>query len=222
MNEEMKIPQEVEVMKRDAMAMYEDLQGMTIATQEQFDAAGDVVKRIKSAYNTLDDKRKSMTRPLDEAKKQIMDFFKSPLEKLQSAEYAVKGKISSYIAEQNRIAAEQQRKLEEQQRKEAEKIQARIDAAAAKGNESKVEQLQAKQEQILTAPTIVQPAVQKVSGVSTKKVWKFRVTDPGAFPREYLMVNEKALQAMATATKGTASIKGVEFYSEDVISVSGR
>jgi hypothetical protein len=54
-----------------------------------------------------------------------------------------------------------------------------------------------------------------------RKAWKHRIIDETKVPREYLMIDESKLGAMARATKGTVKVDGVEFYADDVIA-AGR
>ena len=57
----------------------------------------------------------------------------------------------------------------------------------------------------------------KVKGVSTKKIWKYRITDVNLIPRECMIPNEVMLGELARTTKGTIEISRIEFYEEKVI-----
>ena len=54
-----------------------------IQSPEMAEAASDDLKAIKAKYKQLDDLRKSITKPFDDAKKGIMDLFRAPLEYLE-------------------------------------------------------------------------------------------------------------------------------------------
>ena len=56
--------------------------------------------------------------------------------------------------------------------------------------------------------------VASFSGIKYRTAWKARVTDASAIPREWMVVNEQALQAFARSTKGAVAVAGVEFYAE--------
>eukprot|EP00257_Ricinus_communis_P012412 XP_002534577.2 uncharacterized abhydrolase domain-containing protein DDB_G0269086 [Ricinus communis] len=89
-------------------------------------AAQDLVK-IKGLQRDLDTQRKSITQPIDAAKKAAMDLFRSPTEYLEQAEILLKSAIQTFDrAEQQRRIAEQAR-LEEEARKE----RARLESEAA-------------------------------------------------------------------------------------------
>lgn len=164
-------------------------------------AAGDL-KNIKARYKELDEERKSITKPLDEAKTKIMDLYRRPLEKLAQAETIIKDALGEYDDKQEEL-----RKAEEERLRQAQKFMqdvtdayaenARIDAeraqaAAAAATPEQAEQAQAavaaaaerlehaqvEQTVVATAPTpIVATTTPKVSGISRKTTWKGEITD---------------------------------------------
>lgn len=73
--------------------------------------------------------------------------------------------------------------------------------------------------QILNQPLHVPKAkaetfIPKMQDVQTRTNWKFEITDASLVPREYLIVDEKAVGAMVRARKGDTKIPGVRVYSE--------
>lgn len=219
-----------------------------VTTPVQYSDAGEQLKQIKGAMKRLDDLRKGMTRPLDAAKKAIMDFFRGPEEKLTRAESGIKRAMIAFSDEQERIRREEQRKAEETARKERERIEAQAreaerkaqekaaadrraaDEAAAAGRAAEAAKLRAaavateekaaaKAEALaVQASTVVAPVIHRepprVSGINTREVWKFEVTDPAAVPREYLSVDESKIRRVVGALKGDTKIAGVRVYSE--------
>jgi hypothetical protein len=133
-----------------------------VTTPVQYADAGEQLKQVKAAMKRLDDLRKGMTRPLDAAKKAIMDFFRAPEEKLVRAESGIKRAMIAYSAEQERIRREEQRKAEEAARRERDRLEAiareterkarekaeaerkAADAAAAAGRAAEAAKLMAK------------------------------------------------------------------------------
>lgn len=186
-----------------------------VTSAADYEVAGLELKRVKDAQKKLDDLRKSMTRPIDAAKKAIMDFFRGPEQKLATAESGIKRAMIGYSEEQDRIRREAQRKADEAARKEQEKLQQQAAKAIASGKVEKAEQLEQR------AATVVAPIVQReaprVSGIVTKEVWKFEVTDPAAVPREYLSVDEKKIGGVVRSLKGDTNIAGVRVWSEKSI-----
>jgi hypothetical protein len=219
-----------------------------VTTPVQYADAGEQLKQVKAAMKRLDDLRKGMTRPLDAAKKAIMDFFRTPEEKLSRAEAGIKRAMIAYSDEQERIRREEQRKAEEAARKERERIEAfareaerkgrekaeaerkAAEAAASAGRAAEAAKLMAKaaateeraaaksEEATQQAAMVVAPVISreppKVSGISTREVWLFEVTDPAAVPREYLVVDESKIRKVVGALKGDTRIAGVRVYSD--------
>lgn len=183
-----------------------------VATADQYNGAGDELKRVKAAQKRLDDLRKSMTRPLDAAKKAIMDFFRAPEDQLARAESGIKRAMIAFSEEQERIRREEQRKAEEAARKERERLEAQARKAAESGKTEKAEQLEER------AAAVVAPVIQreapKVSGVNLRDVWLFEITDPNLVPREYLVVDESKIRKVVGALKGDTTIPGIRVYSE--------
>lgn len=61
------------------------------------------------------------------------------------------------------------------------------------------------------------PVVPKVDGLSSRKNWKFKITDATKLPREYLMPDEKAIGAVVRALKDKTKIEGVEVYFDETL-----
>jgi hypothetical protein len=192
---------------------------VVIRNNDDLREISDELKQIKTLYNCLDTERKTATKPLDESKKKIMDWFRSPMERLEKAENTRKQAILAFQREQERIRLEAERKLQAEADKKRQEALQKAEAVREAGKDDKAEKYIEKAAAIV-AP-ILAPTVEKVAGISTKKVWKYRVTDTALIPREYLIVNDKMLGEVARATKGALKVSGVEFYPEETIS-AGR
>lgn len=189
---------------------------LTISNQADFDKATDVLKEVKSRYKELDTQRKAITKPLDEAKKAVMELFKQPLELLERAENKLKGLMLGYTNEVERKAKEEQDRLQkladQEAEKEKKKLDARIERAKANGNEEKVAELEAQKDAVVPIDVpVIAPQVDIPTGVSYREVWSAEIVNEKEIPREYLIPNMTALNKIASATKGTIPIPGVKF-----------
>ena len=226
------IPHEGMALVKDAGAILGVISAYQIHTQEDAGIAVNQTRDIKAMKATIEDYRKSLTKPLDEEKKAIMDYFRPAVDNLDKAEGLLKGVIAAWNAEQQKIAAEQEKvrraqEAEERKRQEAERetaadLLAQADQAAANGDYAKAEELEAmaaaSQSPVISCPVVTAPV--KTKGASVSKIWKCRVVDPALVPREWLMPNQGALDAYAKTTKGAGfTIAGCEFYSEDSVSI---
>ena len=182
---------------------------------------------IKGRVKELDEERKSITKPMDDAKKAVMDIYKPAIEKLGQAETALKTSLLTYQKEQQRIAdlaaAEEARKAS----KEAEKLRAKAEKMEARGKTEDADALRNVAAMTVAAPRTV-AAPTKLAGTSVRKVWKANVTDRSAAIKaladnpayqHLLTIDEAALNKLAAAMKNPNSpIPGVVFYEDSVMS----
>jgi len=222
----------VEVLEPDTQALVDraeivakDFEGYQIVNNDAYSFAGEHLKKVKSISAEIDEKRRSMTKPLDEAKKKIMDFFKGPLDKLARVEGNIKNAMLTFQREQEEIRRKEEARMQELARREEERrrkaLEEKAKKADEKGDVEKAEDLRQQKEEVFVPAPIVESQVTKVAGISTKKVWRFKIIDASKIERQWMVPDEKAIQAYVTATKGTRPIPGLEIYSEDVLS-SGR
>lgn len=195
---------------------------LTISNQSDYEAASAVLSEVKSRYKELDAQRKEITKPIDAAKKAVMDLFKTPLELLEKAESKIKGLMIGYTNEQERKAREEQLRLQKIADAEAARqkkiLDEKIARAEASGKTEKAEELQMQKETItpIVAP-IIAPQIETPKGVSYREQWSAEIIDEKLIPREYLIVNLQALNKIAAATKGTISVPGVRFVSTKIL-----
>jgi len=150
---------------------------------------------------------------VEQKRLQDIEDEKARKEKAKAEAIAKKQRDKEEAARQ--VEAEARRKAQEatseKERKEAEALaeKSRKQAAAAKAKAD------AKQEQ---AAAVVAPVIATVKeqGKSTgvRSVWKARVTDFALVPRDYLEVNQKALDSFARCTDGKGEVPGVEMYED--------
>jgi hypothetical protein len=161
------------------------------------------------------------------------------------AEALIKGRISGYVREQDRLRREAEerarREREEAERRERERVAAetarrireeeewRLSEAAdaeARGDARAAEQIIAAPvvvdpvtaRPVFTPPVYVPPAP-KVAGVTVSEDWTFEVVDEGAVPRDYLVVDRVAIGKVVRALKGRTSIPGIRVWDRGRTSV---
>jgi hypothetical protein len=124
-----------------------------------------------------------------------MDWFRPKLDELVTAITKLRRVIAAYEADQ----------------KEREAIAVREYSAALVAGKPTDKEALAK---------VFSTSVESVEGVSKRTVWKFRITDEAAVPREFLLVDEKRIGQIVRAMKGETKIPGIEAYPETVLAVS--
>lgn len=138
-----------------------------------------------------------------------------------------------------REARERQEAEERQRREQAEREQREAEEEAAKAKSEAdreaaealaaeaaraAEEASVAESAIASLPEVQMPkavvaAPPKQEGISTRKVWKAEVIDDAAVPRDYLVVDEKAIRAAVKS--GVREIPGVRIYSVDEMAVRG-
>ena len=228
------IPEEGAQLITRATSFPVDVQGVRINTPEEAQAAVDQTREIKVLAGQIEEYRKSLTKPLDDEKKAIMDTFRPATEFLAKCEVVLKGSITTFNQEQARIAvaAEKERQrlqqieLERQAKEQtdAEALLVKAEEAALAGDSAAAEALEAQavavQAQAAPIAVYVPPVATKPRGASSRTIWKCKVVDPSKLDRAYLMPNQVVLDALAATAKGVGDPPaGCEWTSSDSLSI---
>lgn len=156
-----------------ALALVESFDVVDAATYE---IAGDELKSIKAKAASLDERRKAITKPLDEAKKSIMDLFRGPVELLGKAEGILKGKMIAFQQEQDRKAAEARQAAERAAQAERDRLAKEAADLEAQGRAGEA-MVKAQFAAMVVAPAPAVAAPVKIAGVATTKTIDFEVVD---------------------------------------------
>ena len=192
-------------------------ENFAITTPEVYSGAGGDLKIVKSKIKELDELRKSLTKPLDESKKRIMEFFNKPLDILQKAESHIATAMLNWQREQEKLRQAEINRLAELQRKETERLAKLAAAAEKRGDVAKAEEFQGRAAVVQAVVPQVAVKVEKIAGIQNRTNWKYRIVDVNKIPREYMIPNEVLIGQMARTTKGALKIDGIEIYSEESI-----
>jgi hypothetical protein len=188
-------------------------QALVVATPAAYVQAAETRKAIKALLNQIDLTFDPVIKAAHLAHKEAVAAKKKHQEPLEQADRIIGQKRMAYDAEQERIRRQKEAELQALAQKQAEDAAlAEAAMAEAAGDTETAEQII--QEPVVAAPVFVPSAVPVVSGQVVRENWKARVVNAQLVPREYLVVDEKALNALARALKDRAKVPGVEFYSE--------
>jgi len=168
---------------------------VTIESQEGYENAIDLVSKLKETGSEIKKKKESVTKPLNEALRNVRDMFR-PLEtQFENAERIIKNKLLDY-----------KRKKDEEARAEEAKVAARV----AKGT-MKLETAEKKMDSIERVENTTRG---QVGQVQIKKIRKVRITNQDEVPRKYLVPDMVLIRQDAL---GGIVIPGVEIYEEETI-----
>lgn len=206
---------QVPVISEAAQTTLAEVRKLEIKNQDQYALAQESRKNINARIKALEDRRKSITAPLDEAKKSIMDLFRVPINALTEARGITDTLCIAYDDEQEQKRRAEQARLEREAEKKRQEAEKKAAEARAAGNEAKAEKYEEKAAEVV-APVLASTA-QKVEGVTYRTLWRTEVVDFKALPDEYKLPNQSALDKVAMATKGVIRIPGVVFKSEKIV-----
>ena len=168
---------------------------VSIESQEGYESAIDLVSKLKETGSEIKYKKESITKPLNEALRNVRDMFRPIEDQFANAERIIKNKLLDY-----------KRKKDEEARAE----EARVAARVAKGT-MKLETAEKKMDSIERVENTTRG---KVGQVQIKKIRKVRVTDENAIPRKYLVPDMVVIRQDAL---GGVEIPGIEVYEEESI-----
>lgn len=181
---------DITVFEKEIDPIASEAEVLTIVTQEDMAGAVTLLSNLNRSLDKITEEKEKVTKPLNEALKAERGRWKPFETKLESAISTIRSKMSSYQTESARLA-----KIEE------EKIAARI--APGKGNLSmetatkKIDEIERADKSVATDAGLVKFRTDK----------KLKITDALIIPREYLVVDEKAV---FEALKKGAAIPGAE------------
>ncbi|MDE2469355.1 MAG: hypothetical protein KGL35_11575 [Bradyrhizobium sp.] len=185
-----------------AQASYDIALAVEIDSPEMLAIASDELREITGRRKKIEEMRLSLTRPLDESKKRIMDLFRVPTERLEQAEQLLRKGVLTYqqserekaekarreaeaALEAERRGAEEARREAERLEREAKTMAADADTAAEREAALKAadqaalarSEAEARVEVAEVAPLPAIAEVPQAQGVSTRKIWKAEVVD---------------------------------------------
>lgn len=189
--------------------------GITITDDVELEGAGAYLCRIKGVLQEIDDTFDSSIKKAHATHKEMLAAKKKHADPLLQAERAVKRGIGDYQTEQRRLREIEQRRLQEIAYKEEE--ERRLAEAAQLEQEGETEAAEELISEPIVAPPVVLPKETKVAGVSTRTVYKWRLRKLAFVPQEYLMLDEKKINAVVRAMGAQTAIPGIEVYPENVV-----
>lgn len=202
-----------------ALSVPEQAKQISIKTMDDYVRAGEIMLTIKAIRKKIIDTFKPIKQKMDAAKQEVLDQERAADAPLKEAEALLSPQIITWNREQERIRQAEEARLREESRKQEE--ERRLQEAILAEQHGQKEEAEAIMETpVQVAPVVVPKSVPKVSGMSIRDNWKFKITNEKLIPREYLKVDEVKIGQVVRALKSATNIPGVEVYNEGT--VSGR
>lgn len=171
-----------------------------VKNQGDVDLTNKILKLISEQIRVVEEKRKSFTAPLNWSLKEINTTFKAITNPLQTAKNILSNKVMAWRQkEQEKIRIEQARIEKEEERRR------------------KIQEAHEKQGHEVSKPVIMtRPEPLKVKDTTTtRKVWKFKITDSAKVPREYMIIDDGKIRE--AVRNGIREIEGIKIYQEEII-----
>jgi len=202
-----------------ALSVPDQAKQISIKTMDDYVRAGEIMLTIKAIRKKITDTFKPIKQKMDAAKQEVLDQERAADAPLKEAEALLSPQIITWNREQERIRQAEEARLREESRKQEE--ERRLQEAILAEQHGQKEEAEAIMETpVQVAPVVVPKSVPKVSGMSIRDNWKFKITNEKLIPREYLKVDEVKIGQVVRALKSATNIPGVEVYNEGT--VSGR
>lgn len=219
------IEQTTELALRESKQLLEQVANFGVTSSEQYNAAGDLLRSVKTRQKDVEGERKGILRPFDEARDRIMKLFAPVQKNLADAERLLKASMLDWQRAEDRRRQEEEAAARKAQHEEQERLAAEAQAAAAEGNEQRATVLQEMAEDV---PLETPAPVERAAGTSVRQVWHAEVTDKkrlvqgvliGRLPVALLDVNMPLLNQMAREQKGEFSVPGAQAVMEEQMAV---
>jgi len=208
-----------------------EMAGRTIVdSDETYELAAEELSGFKARGAVLDDERKKITRPLDEAKAAVMTLFRGPAGMYDRAAEILSDKMLGFrraqreIAESGRLAAEQAASVERARLREA------ALTLEAEGRAGEAQVMQAAAGMVVAAPA-VSHAPMRVAGLSVRTLIDFEVTSLIDLVRQVaknpeliglVEVNTTTMRKYVTSLGTAASLDGVRVFARESLSSKKR
>lgn len=193
---------EIELVKQQVSKAELAVNAVVVKDDASMLEAGEIRSKIKAVGKMIKEKKESITKPLNEALKQVRAMF-APIEAdYENVESIISGKMIEF---QNKVEAEK-RKVEAEALKKLEETKKKLEDG--KLTEKQVEKIEAKLETKLEqAPQVIRSS----ESFHTREIQKFRIVNELEIPREYLVPDEVKIRA---AMMNGVPVKGVEYYKK--------
>ena len=198
---------------------------ITVTDAATYQAAGALLKDVARLARDLETERKVHTRPLDEAKRAVMDLFDGPKRTLSEAETKLKREMMTFDARERAARQEAERRIREENERRAQEARELAAMASAEGDIDAAVELTFEAEMVETAPVLPTQAAE-VNGISFREISRAEITSLHALvsaaasdPARFLSLLEVNTQALTARLKAGEQIPGAKLVTERVTAV---
>lgn len=201
------------------LKQFESWGEMVIANDDDEKVASNRLGLVAAHAKNLKKERDYLLAPLKEAQRRVTELANKTLYPLETIDRCIRSALGEWL-HKKRIAKEiEERRLrDETARKLKEEADKKL-ADAVKANSNVILESAAETEKLavsIAAKEVhVRPQVRNQDGgtTSTMVLWKWEVADPKLVPREFLIIDETALNILARGyKKNPVEVPGIRFF----------
>ena len=202
-----------QTLEERALTYPEQARALTINNSADYLAAGEFVKSVDALAKEVEASFKPGIQKAHDLHKSLIAERDRHLKPLTEAKTTTKRLMVSYDQAQEQKRREEEARLREEARRieEEAKLAAALEAEAA-GELAEADAIM--QEEVYVPPVIVKKETPKVTGIRFQTTWRWRITDAGKIPREFMLPDSVKIGQVVRAMKGSTNIPGIEAYPE--------
>lgn len=207
-----------EELEKTALYIERSAGAIKITSKSMCQIAVDEMQELQTKLDQLTERRMTITRPMDAAKKAVMDLFRGPTERCETAIANLKKSILTFQREEKAREQEAERKRQEEERKAriaAEQEQLRIQAEADRKARELAEQrrlaVQAEQKALEAAARGDTEAEEKAAAEALERQQEeARLAAEAEASRQAAEAQKRAAMVMAPAVQAEATkVRGI-------------
>lgn len=191
-----------------------------VTCKDEYESAGIYFLQLSKHLKKAEEERKKIVDPINAGLKRVNQLFKNITDPLNKIKDSLEEKMGIFTkSERKRLEDEKRAELEIQKKAHEDAAKkARLDAIET-GSEAALQVAQnfTKQADKIDLNNVeVSQTVRfgKEGTLSERRIWKWKVTNPILVPREFLAIDEKAINSFVKMNQDTRIIPGIEFYQE--------
>lgn len=187
---------DVKVLEKEIIPFIKKSESLKIKTPDDMAVAAETLSNINKYADAVKKKQESLTKPLNEALKNIRAMFAPLKDSLDDAILKIRGAMTTYQTESKRIADN-----------EAAKIAARVGEGKGKISVDTAVKKMSEIDKPKNTVTV------ENGQIKFKTVQKFEIIDVSLLPKEYILPDEVKIRAVM---KIGTQLPGVRYFSEEI------
>ena len=196
-----KITNEIEIINNTAGTLVPmDIRGI-----ESFNTAVALYDWADTKLKEIELKKKEIVDPIKIGLENVKELFEQPINTLKGIILDIRPKIANYLAlQKGNIPDRDKTRLEE------------IDELLNSSNDvNELAELSVEKQSLLGRNQDL--ALTHKDVISTRKLWKFKVTRIEDIPLQFMTTNDIVINKFIRETQGSMEVPGIEIYQEEII-----